>query len=52
MDWDTGDILKPTGQKLGQSQASLNEQLIELIAIANRAGLYDAADFLAKHLCR
>lgn len=31
-----------------QSQASLSEQLQELTEIANRMGLYDAADYLGK----
>jgi hypothetical protein len=29
-----------------QSQASLTDQLIELYAIANKSGLYDAADYV------
>lgn len=33
-----------------QSQASLTDQLQELRTIANREGLYDAADWLKKQL--
>jgi len=33
-----------------QSQASLTDQLRELQGIANRHGLYDAADFIARSL--
>lgn len=38
------DMTKP------QSQESLNDQLAELVDIANREGLYDAADFITKFL--
>lgn len=33
-----------------QRQDSLNDQLRDLQAVANRLGMYDAADFLAKAL--
>lgn len=33
-----------------QSQASLTDQLQALIAVANKEGLYDAADFLKAHV--
>lgn len=33
--------------KQPQSQISLSEQLIQLQLVANKLGLYDAADFLA-----
>lgn len=32
--------------KLSQTQAPLNDQLAALIPIANKLGLYDAADYL------
>jgi len=32
--------------KKRQSQLSVNDQLKELIIVANREGLYDAADFI------
>lgn len=35
-----------TIQQQPQSQASLDDQLRELQAIANKCGLYDAADFI------
>ncbi len=35
---------------VNQHQGSLTEQLRELIQLANSAGLYDAADFLALRL--
>ena len=35
-----------------QSQASLTDQLQELRVLANKAGLYDAADWLRDHLER
>lgn len=31
-----------------QSQAALDDQLRALIAVANKLGLYDAADYLSK----
>lgn len=33
-----------------QRQDSLNDQLVDLLALANRAGMYDAADFLARYI--
>jgi hypothetical protein len=33
-----------------QSQASLKDQLYALIALANREGLYDAADYLRQRM--
>lgn len=36
--------------QLPQAQYSLAQQLSELRIIANKVGLYDAADFLLKHL--
>ena len=35
-----------------QSKSSLTDQLYELVEVANREGLYDAADFLNRHLLR
>lgn len=40
--------LAATTGRVGQSQASLIDQLRELVGIANREGLYDAADYLAR----
>lgn len=39
------EVLKSIPQQR-QTQAALNDQLFDLIAVANRLGLYDAADFL------
>jgi hypothetical protein len=33
-----------------QSQASTSEQLLELYPIANKVGLFDAADYIRTHL--
>jgi hypothetical protein len=33
-----------------QSQAALNDQLRQLVGLANKAGLYDAADFIQARL--
>jgi len=35
--------------ELPQRQDSLNDQLEDLIAVANRLGMYDASDFLGAH---
>lgn len=35
---------------MSQAQYSVTEQLEELVDIANRHGLYDAADWLRRHL--
>jgi hypothetical protein len=37
-----------SSQNKPQSQAALLDQLAKLIPIANREGLYDAADYLTK----
>ena len=36
--------------KLEQTQAALNDQLFDLMVIANRLGMYDAADYLKDKL--
>lgn len=36
--------------KLPQSQVGLDDQLSDLLAVANRLGLYDAADFIKEAL--
>ena len=33
-----------------QTQKALNEQLIDLMDVANQLGLYDAADFLRRRM--
>jgi hypothetical protein len=33
-----------------QTQASLEDQLLTLVHVANQLGLYDAADFLRAHI--
>lgn len=43
------EILKSIPQQ-PQRQDSTKDQLAELIAFANRLGLYDAADFLSVHV--
>jgi len=37
----------PAVQRLSQTQVATNNQLIVLEAVANKLGLYDAADWLA-----
>ena len=37
-------------EKLPQDRRPLVDQLIDLISAANRLGLYDAADFVAKQV--
>jgi len=43
-------VLKASFERPPQSQESLTDQLIELITVANRAGLYDAADWITKQV--
>jgi hypothetical protein len=38
--------------RLAQDQDSLNNQLIDLIKVANRLGMYDAADYLVNQIGR
>ena len=40
------------GKVVAPSQKSTTDQLCELVGLANRAGLYDAADFLTDFLKR
>jgi len=35
-----------------QSQQSLNDQLRVLVDVANKLGLYDAADYLKEKVCK
>ena len=43
-------VLKASFERPPQSQESLTDQLIELITVANREGLYDAADWITKQV--
>ena len=43
------EVIEKTPQ-LPQVQYDLNRQLIELRVIANKLGLYDAADFILKNI--
>ncbi len=36
--------------KLTQTQAPLNDQLMDLVVVAQRLGMYDAADYLKDKL--
>lgn len=38
------------GDTPGQSQESISDQLADLVTLANMFGLYDASDYLRKHL--
>ena len=40
----------PICGRVGQAQTSLNDQLREVMKMANRAGFYDAADWLRARL--
>lgn len=43
-------VVKPSRQHLPQRQDSLMEQLRDLVPIAEREGMYDAADWIKGHL--
>lgn len=43
--FDRGEDVKAL-PRFRQTQKALNEQLIDLMDVANQLGLYDAADFL------
>lgn len=43
-------MLPPVKEGIAQSQASLTDQLMELKKLADKHGLYDASDFVRKHV--